>query len=151
MTKEELLQLIDRAADEGWKELDLSGMSLSELPREVKKLTQLESLVLGRFDLEKEIWIGNRFIDFPDEVFQLPQLRCLRLSANQITVIPEAIAHLSNLTILELQNNQIRSIPKAIGHLTNLTELDLYHNQVSHIPDEIVHLSHLTKLLISRN
>jgi Leucine-rich repeat (LRR) protein len=47
MTSEELLRLIDRAADEDRKELDLSGMGLSELPKEIGKLTQLESLVLG--------------------------------------------------------------------------------------------------------
>jgi internalin A len=28
MTREELLRLIDRAADEGWTELDLSGLGL---------------------------------------------------------------------------------------------------------------------------
>jgi hypothetical protein len=47
-----------------------------------------------KIDLEKEIWISNRFIDFPDEI---------------------------SVTTVELHNNQIRTIPKVIGHLANLT------------------------------
>ncbi|QQE63929.1 hypothetical protein GFS31_06000 [Leptolyngbya sp. BL0902] len=36
------------AAAEGWTELDLSGQGLTELPSEIGKLTQLETLVLGK-------------------------------------------------------------------------------------------------------
>jgi len=46
MTPEELLQLIDKAADEGQTELDLAG--LEELP-EIGKCPPLERLVLGNF------------------------------------------------------------------------------------------------------
>jgi len=53
MTREELLDLIDRAADEGWTELDLSGKELTELLAEIGKLTQLETLILGKWDEEK--------------------------------------------------------------------------------------------------
>ena len=38
MTQDELLQLIDQAAEEGWPELDLSGKGLTELPPEIGKL-----------------------------------------------------------------------------------------------------------------
>jgi internalin A len=44
MTKEGLLALIDRAATEGWTELDLSGQEQEELPPQIGKLTQLTSL-----------------------------------------------------------------------------------------------------------
>ena len=47
MTPDELLQLIDKAADEGQTELDLAG--LEELPPQIGKYTQLETLVLGNF------------------------------------------------------------------------------------------------------
>jgi hypothetical protein len=49
MTREELLQLIDKAADEGSKVLDLAGLGLEELPPEIGKCTGLETLVLGKF------------------------------------------------------------------------------------------------------
>jgi hypothetical protein len=47
MTREELLQLIDKAADEGQTELDLAGFE--ELSPQIGKYTQLETLVLGNF------------------------------------------------------------------------------------------------------
>ncbi|MBD0269639.1 MAG: hypothetical protein ICV77_15265, partial [Cyanobacteria bacterium Co-bin8] len=50
MTRDELLELIDQAAAEEWTELDLSGQGLTELPPEIGKLTQLETLTLGRVE-----------------------------------------------------------------------------------------------------
>jgi len=47
MTREELLQLIDKAADEGQTELDLAGVE--ELPPQIGKYPPLERLVLGKF------------------------------------------------------------------------------------------------------
>ncbi len=49
MTREELLQLIDKTADEGQTELDLAGLGLEELPPEIGKCPPLERLVLGNF------------------------------------------------------------------------------------------------------
>jgi internalin A len=49
MTREELLQLIDKAADEGHTELDLAGLELEELPSEIGKCPPLETLVLRKF------------------------------------------------------------------------------------------------------
>jgi hypothetical protein len=47
MTREELLQFIDKAGDEGQTELDLAG--LEELRPEIGKYPPLERLVLGNF------------------------------------------------------------------------------------------------------
>ncbi|MEH1911275.1 hypothetical protein [Nostoc sp.] len=41
MTQEELLQLIDRAVAEGWRELDLSGQELTELTGRRNRLKSL--------------------------------------------------------------------------------------------------------------
>ncbi|MBE9097568.1 hypothetical protein [Tychonema sp. LEGE 07203] len=54
MTREELLQLIDSSADEGQTQLDLAGLGLEELPPEIGKCTGLETLLLGRWDKEKQ-------------------------------------------------------------------------------------------------
>jgi hypothetical protein len=55
MTRDELLALIDQAAAAGWTELDLAGQGLTELPPEIGKLTQLKSLVLGKFAVLPEL------------------------------------------------------------------------------------------------
>ncbi len=49
MTREELLQSIDKAADEGQTQLDLSGLDLEELPPKIGKCTHLETLRLEKF------------------------------------------------------------------------------------------------------
>ncbi|PSB53575.1 hypothetical protein C7B67_02475 [filamentous cyanobacterium Phorm 6] len=151
MTREELLQLIDKAADEGQTELDLAGLGLEELPPEIGKCTQLESLVLGKWEKEKSKWVGNPLTQFPDSVLQLTNLKILFLANNQITEIPEAIGQLSNLTQLVLGDNQITKISEALAQLSNLTQLHLSDNQITKIPEALGKLSNLTQLNLSHN
>ncbi|MDA0268516.1 MAG: hypothetical protein O3A14_16545 [Cyanobacteria bacterium] len=49
MAQDQVLALIEQAAAEGWTELDLSGRGLTALPPEIGQLTQLETLILGRW------------------------------------------------------------------------------------------------------
>ena len=181
MTQEELLLLIDQAADEGWTELDLSGKDLTELPPEIGKLTQLETLILGK--VERWEWVENKLIPtfvtnqlttLPPELAALENLKILNLSGNPLVVIPDcvfqlqaltaligvsiglsevdqAINNLTNLTVLYLSGNQIIEIPEWIGSLTNLTELDLHSNQISVIPEWIGTLTHLAGLSFRSN
>ena len=44
------LSLINQAYEEGWEELDLSGMELTELPPEIGRLVQLKRLIFGKYD-----------------------------------------------------------------------------------------------------
>jgi internalin A len=181
MTQEELLLLIDQAADEGWTELDLSGNNLTELPPEIGKLTQLETLILGR--VEKWKWVedkliptlvtnqlttlpaelaalknlktldlsGNSLVIVPHCVFQLPALASLIGVSIGLSEIPAAISTLTHLTKLSLSSNQISVIPEGIGNLTHLTELSLSSNQISVIPEVISTLTNLTTLDLSSN
>ena len=120
MTREEAVRRIHRAAEEKLTQLDLSGLGLEELPPEIGKCTQLETLLLGKWLEEKKAWVGNKLTEFPDAVLQLTNLKILNLSRNQITAIPEAIGQLANLTKLDLSGNQITKIPEALDQLPNL-------------------------------
>src|SRR6476661_3397401 len=151
MTREEAVRRIDQAAEEKLTQLDLSWLDLEELPPEIGKCTQLETLVLAKFDGEKSKWVGNKLTEFPDAVLQLTNLKILNVSQNQITSIPDAIAQMSNLTRLDLRGNQITSIPEALAQLWNLTDLDLSFNQITSIPEEIGQLSNLIVLFLSNN
>jgi hypothetical protein len=53
VTERELLDLIARARDEEWEELDLAGLDLEVLPPEIGSLVKLKRLILGKFDREK--------------------------------------------------------------------------------------------------
>ena len=151
MTREEAVRRIDQAAEEKLTKLDLSGLGLEELPPEIGKCTQLETLVLGKWDEEKWKWIGNELTKFPDALLQLTNLKILSIANNQITKIPEAIGQLSNLTQLDLSSNQITSIPEDLGQLWNLTRLSLNDNQITSFPEALGQLSNLTQLYLSNN
>jgi Leucine-rich repeat (LRR) protein/GTPase SAR1 family protein len=151
MERDELLRLIDQAADEQWTELDLAGMDLTELPPEIGKLTQLETLILGKFDRAQGRILGNQLTDLPPEIEKLTNLTNLALSGNQISEIPVAIEKLTSLTNLDLWDNQISEIPVAIEKLTSLTNLNLSYNQITEIPVAIEKLTSLTNLNLSRN
>ncbi|MFN6474362.1 MAG: COR domain-containing protein [Nostoc sp. SerVER01] len=122
---ENVLRLINQALDEGWKELDLSGKGLTELPPEIGKLSNLTLLSLYE----------NQISEIPEWIGQLSNLTLLSLYNNQITEIPEWIGKLSNLTVLCLDNNQITEIPEYLEKLPNLQQLDLRRNPLPVSPE----------------
>jgi len=81
MTKSDLLQVIERAADEGWTLLDLSGRGLAELPSEIGRLTKLQ-----RLDLR-----DNQLAALPPEIADLRNLERLDLQYNPFLPIPPEI------------------------------------------------------------
>ncbi|MDF5737637.1 leucine-rich repeat domain-containing protein [Nostoc sp. S13] len=159
MTQDELLVLIDRAVAEGWRELDLSGQELTELPVEIGKLQQLESLILGK-KVEDYERVGNRYLEkvssnnlktLPLELLSLPNLRKLDISGNPLESIPDVITQILHLEELILIRVELTEIPDAIAKLTNLTQLHLDGNQITQIPEAIAKLTNLTQLHLSIN
>jgi Leucine-rich repeat (LRR) protein len=151
MTRDELLRLIDQAAAEGWKELDLAGQELTELPPEISKLTQLETLILGKLDEEKRKWIGNQLTTLPSEIGALTNLTQLALSLNQLTMLPPEIGQLTHLQFLSLSYNQLSSLPPELAQLSSLKSLDLGYNQLNYFPPEIAQITNLLSLNLSSN
>ena len=178
MTEEELLQVIEQAATEGATELDLSGNELTALPSEIRMLTQLKKLILGKYKYDedgrfmgfisnnlrylppeigllnqlKELEIvDNQLSSLPAEIVQLSNLQSLNLSSNQLSSLPPEIGQLSNLQFLGLGKNQLSSLLAEIGQLSNLRSLQLYSNQLSSLPPEIGQLSNLQFLDLRSN
>ncbi|MBD2123982.1 leucine-rich repeat domain-containing protein [Trichocoleus sp. FACHB-262] len=168
MTREELLALIDQTAEESWKELDLSGKKLTELPGEIGKLTQLETLILGKWEREKKgsqgregfeyvegKWVplvsGNQLKSLPPELANLNNLCMLDLSGNHFEEFPDVVAQLPALEQLTLTWGELKELPKTIGQLTNLTTLHLFENQLTQVPEAIGQLTNLTTLHLSNN
>ncbi|MBW4521928.1 MAG: leucine-rich repeat domain-containing protein [Scytolyngbya sp. HA4215-MV1] len=164
MTKDELLKLIDRAAKEGWKELNLRSNQLSQLPPEIGQLASLQSLYLRSNQLSRlppEIGqlanlqslslISNQLSQLPPEIGQLANLQSLDLSDNPLSSLPPEIVQLANLQSLSLRSNQLSRLPPEIGQLVNLQSLDLRYNQLSRLPPEIIQLANLQSLYLSDN
>lgn len=87
----------------------------------------------------------------PEFVFNMPGLKVLDLSGNQIESIPEKIGALKNLKELTMNYNALRSLPSSIGSLTKLERLSLYNNKLTTLPSSMEKLKNLTNLFMMDN
>jgi len=157
-------QRIEEAYQSGSSRLELSGLSLSELPESLGNLSQLQELNLS----------DNHLITLPESIGQLSQLRQLVVPRNQLGSLPESIGQLSELHELNVSNNQLVSLPESIGklkllwrlyaglnrlstlpesigQLTLLEILDLTSNRITTLPESVGRLERLTRLYLSGN
>lgn len=130
MTEEELLQVIEQAASEGWTELDLSGNELTVLPPEIGTLTELKKLILGKYQYHDGRYIvgsiGNKLSALPAQIGQLNQLEELQVVDNRLSALPNEIGQLTSLQSLDLSGNQLSTLPAEIKQLPNLITLKHY-------------------------
>jgi internalin A len=144
--------------------LDLSGMNLAEVPKEIGTLTQLQMLNLKNnkltslpesiaqlTDLQTFSLHSNQLTSLPESIAQLTNLKGLYLRDNELTSLPESIAQLTNLKVLDLRDNELMSLPEAIGDLTQLKKLDLSNNQMTSLPESITQLTNLQELYLHDN
>lgn len=89
---------------------------------------------------------SNDLESLPPEIGKLTKLTWLDLYHNKLTDLPAEIWELTNLTTLCLTGNKLTSLPSGIGRLTNLTELYLDYNELTSLPAEIGELTNLTTL-----
>jgi Leucine-rich repeat (LRR) protein len=134
-------QIIEKARRLGALELDLSYMTLSEVPEALASLTKLQQLDLS----------NNRLTKLSESIVSLTQLQQLDISRNQLRELPESIAFLTQLQQLNLFNNQITKLPNSIASLTKLQVLNLSHNQITELPNSIASLTKLQVLNLSTN
>ncbi|MCB9763013.1 MAG: leucine-rich repeat domain-containing protein [Alphaproteobacteria bacterium] len=87
----------------------------------------------------------------PEELFELTDLKKLKLSKNRLTELPEAIGALTALEALVLDDNQLTALPDALGDLPKLQLLDLRHNKLQELPQGLNRAPALQKLLLSSN
>ena len=155
MTNDAVLKIIEQAAKEEWKTLDLAGYELKELPREVSDLADLEELILGRVDVPSRRIKINNLTSLPPELENLKKLRTLNLSYNPFEEIPEVVMRLYNLESLILypygHRSRIRVISQTIIQLVKLKEFCLISSEIREIPKEIFRLPALTLLNLSGN
>lgn len=98
------------------RNLDLSGNPLQEAPVQLRHLTSLTRLDLGRCDAKELLPAG----------LMLPRLQFLDLSDNQLASLPSDMA-LPSLQQLRLSYNQLQSLPDTL-RLPSLVVIDLSTN-----------------------
>ncbi|GMR53667.1 hypothetical protein PMAYCL1PPCAC_23862, partial [Pristionchus mayeri] len=97
---------------------------------------------------------NNKLSAFPPLLFQLPSIRSISLSYNEISTIevPPGYLYSSTIETLILSNNSITSIPSALLILLpSLTTLDISNNDLSSLPDSIWMSPSLKELNASGN
>lgn len=130
--------------------LSLWGNQLTNLPKEIGNLNQLQGLYLEQNELEslpKEIgnlskleYLSlhiNQFKSLPSELGSLSRLRVLILHHNQLEELPDWIGNFSEMRYLSLNNNRLTKLPKEIGNLTKMTSLALSDNPFKDLPEEM--------------
>ena len=106
---------LTKADYEKLKELSLGDHYLTELPKGLEKLTQLEELIL----------YGNQLTDVKD-LENLTQLKELYLGGNKLTDVA-GLENLTQLTILYLDGNKLTDV-KSLEKLMKLETLYLEDN-----------------------
>ena len=85
LLRDDLLAFLRQAKAAAWTSLDLAGLELEVLPPDIGELTQLEVLILGRWDEAAADVIGNRLTSLPATITQLHNLTELSLWQNQLS------------------------------------------------------------------
>ncbi|KAJ7372605.1 hypothetical protein OS493_017876 [Desmophyllum pertusum] len=148
--KEKILQ---RACKSCQSFLDLRGLNITSVPREVfsKPLVQnlkvlelscngLQSLPSGichLFCLQELYLRHNDFKDLPKEFGDLPNLKKLDLVHNSFQEVPFCVSRLCTLEWLNLSGNLVEIVPLWLLLLPHLRRLYLVHNLIENIPREI--------------
>jgi Leucine-rich repeat (LRR) protein len=107
------------------------------------------------FDFDDDVTelclIGAGLSEVPPRVFELPKLRSLDLSGNQLKTLPEIPAGaLQKLVALSLADNPLEALPRGIGGLTSLQTLDVSRTLLSVLPAEIGGCARLARLEAER-
>jgi Leucine-rich repeat (LRR) protein len=121
--------------------LDLSNLSLTELPSQIRFLKNLTYLYLGYNAIER----------LPDELGSLKNLEVIDLTANKLKTLPNSICNLTNLTALHLSGNNLSTLPQNLGALYKLRNLSLGANQFQTLPESVCDITSLENLKLWGN
>lgn len=136
----EAVQRVRRARLKRSDSLDLSGLGLRSVPREIGELEGLVTLD-----------VTDNLIDhLPTEIAQLPQIESLELDNNQLRTMPP-LDRMVKLSRISLVGNGMSKVPSAVWTVRSLKELYLGRNNLTMLPLELGQLTRLQTLDVSAN
>jgi internalin A len=128
MDEKELLRIIEKIEIGGITNLFLQGHEIKMIPREIGKLTHLETLIIDR----------NQLTELPQELEHLTKLKTLSIGENPLKIFPREIAQLTSLRKLFVDESQLDRFAENLFALKHL-ELYVYNgSQYEQIPDEFL-------------
>jgi internalin A len=137
------------------RELDISGNQLTVLPRLLGELRHLQILrvagqSLGTLNNER-LWGPNRLKTLPTSLSRLTQLRKLDVSLQQLCELPEWLDHLTELQSLILDANELKVLPESLCKLDKLEKLQINYNSLTGLPESFGQLRSLVTFIASEN
>lgn len=139
--KDKISQIIERTRRSEISTLNLSGLALTSVPKEVFLMNDLTELDLS----------NNLITELPSAISQLNQLRSLNLSHNQLQRISDHIENLELLECLDLSHNALSKLPDALWQMSTLVRLYLQQNLLQQLNLEACDLPLLEHLEINGN
>lgn len=132
--------------------LSLDGNLITSLPDTIGNWKHLREFRLGSF------YGGNQIRELPDTISDMTSLVDLDVSFNQLeTLLPDTFLHLPNINCINLSHNQLTVLPDTFlfGSCHKLTTIDLSDNLISTLPQmvatDILRLKKLELLNVSNN
>ncbi|KAK8448249.1 hypothetical protein SEVIR_8G249700v4 [Setaria viridis] len=118
--------------------LYVAGTGISKLPTEIGKLQHLETLDVSDTEVTELTWIEK-----------LQYLKTLDVSGTQVTELPREIKNLERLETLDVSCTEVAELPREIKNLERLETLDVHCTEVAELPREIKNLERLETLDVS--
>jgi hypothetical protein len=120
--------------------LDLSGLNIIHISKELGSLSSLETLNLS----------DNAIRTLPEHIGYLRKLRYCYLDENQLHDLPVEISYCCSLKVLSIRNNLLYRINSRLARLP-LIELDLRGNVLERLPEEKPFFPWLQRMYIDSN
>jgi len=142
--------------------LEISDTTLTSLPPQVGKLTNLLNLALHRNAIEelpeeinafsklKFMDVSNNCLTGLPSTFSLPQLHTLNLSNNQLQSLPD-FSGLIGLSTVFIDHNELTQLPVGLETLGNVSEVHASNNNIATFPDVVTHMVNIKHLDVSEN
>jgi len=89
--------------------LNLSGIGLTQLPPEIGKFVNLQTLDISE----------NKLTFLPDSIGNLTFLMKITANNNQLLSLPNSFGKLINLNYVDLNDNQLLTIPRSLHNITD--------------------------------
>jgi len=121
--------------------LDLSGQNITEIPKEINKLANLQVFIFQ----------NNNVVKLPVEIGDLKKLQIIKGDNNLLTYLPYEIGFCSNLYEMSFKNNKIYTLPNSFDKLKKMGKINLDYNSFKDFPPQILMLKKLVSCNISNN
>ena len=140
--------------------MEIAWDDMTELPDEIGKYQNLESLVISN---TKTRYLSNQLkrlrklgalhifcelAEIPSFLGQMQQLKVLRLKGD-FEELPASFFAKSQIEFLHLSSQNLSQLPRSIGNLTDLKKLSIQSDQMEQLPDVFDQLRNLEHLHLS--